>query len=133
MNDGCEPPDEPGPASRKLPPTTLRRAYDLEYGSAEIEVPAGLLDGKRVLVVDDVLATGGTMRAAADLLSEAGATVVGLGYFFGHSLHLIEQVLGVGGAIALVAAAVAAVVVWRRFEKRKLHEEGSDPPSEILP
>jgi adenine phosphoribosyltransferase len=63
----------------KLPPPTLRRSYDLGYGSAEIEVPAGLLDGKRVVLVDDVLATGGTLRAAADLLAEAGATVVGLG------------------------------------------------------
>jgi len=63
----------------KLPPPTLRRAYALEYGQAEIEVPVGLLEGKRVLLVDDVLATGGTMRAAADLLAEAGATVTGLG------------------------------------------------------
>ena len=62
----------------KLPPPTLGRSYDLEYGSAEIEVPAGLLDGQRVVLVDDVLATGGTMRAAADLLAEAGATVVGV-------------------------------------------------------
>ena len=62
----------------KLPPPTLRRTYDLEYGSAEIEVPAGVLDGKRVLIVDDVLATGGTLRAAAELIAEAGATVVGL-------------------------------------------------------
>jgi adenine phosphoribosyltransferase len=62
----------------KLPPPTVRRAYDLEYGSAEIEVPAGVLSGKRVLVVDDVLATGGTLRAATELVAEAGATVVGL-------------------------------------------------------
>jgi adenine phosphoribosyltransferase len=62
----------------KLPPPTLRRSYDLEYGSAEIEVPQGVLDGKRVVIVDDVLATGGTMRAAADLIAQAGATVVGM-------------------------------------------------------
>ena len=62
----------------KLPPPTMRRSYDLEYGSAEIEVPSGVLDGKRVLLVDDVLATGGTLRAAADLVAEAGGTVVGM-------------------------------------------------------
>jgi adenine phosphoribosyltransferase len=63
----------------KLPPPTLRRAYALEYGEAEIEVPRDLLAGKRVLLVDDVLATGGTLRAAAELLAEAGATVTGMG------------------------------------------------------
>ena len=62
----------------KLPPPTLRAGYQLEYGTAEIEVPAALLDGRRVLLVDDVLATGGTMRAAADLLTKAGAEVVAL-------------------------------------------------------
>ena len=64
------------PASCRRPRCAAR--YDLEYGSAEIEVPVGVLDGQRVLLVDDVLATGGTLRAAAELLAEAGATVVGL-------------------------------------------------------
>jgi adenine phosphoribosyltransferase len=63
----------------KLPPPTIRRTYALEYGTAEIEVPVHVLDGRRVFAVDDVLATGGTMRAAADLLVQAGATVTGLG------------------------------------------------------
>ncbi len=62
----------------KLPPPTARKSYDLEYGSAEIEVPTGVLDGARVLLVDDVLATGGTLRAAAQLLAEAGARVTGM-------------------------------------------------------
>lgn len=63
----------------KLPPPTLRASYQLEYGQAEIEVPDGLLTGKRVFLVDDVLATGGTLAASADLLGQAGATVLGLG------------------------------------------------------
>jgi adenine phosphoribosyltransferase len=63
----------------KLPPPTVRRSYTLEYGTAEIEVPVGVLDGKRVLLVDDVLATGGTLRAAAELIALAGGEVVGLG------------------------------------------------------
>lgn len=63
----------------KLPPPTIRRSYTLEYGSAEIEVPVQVLDGKRVLLVDDVLATGGTLRASAELVEQAGGHVVGIG------------------------------------------------------
>ncbi|MEU4152132.1 MULTISPECIES: adenine phosphoribosyltransferase [unclassified Streptomyces] len=63
----------------KLPGATLRQAYDLEYGSAEIEVHAeDLTPDDRVLIVDDVLATGGTAEAAAQLIERAGAQVAGL-------------------------------------------------------
>ncbi|MBJ6637893.1 adenine phosphoribosyltransferase [Streptomyces sp. DHE7-1] len=63
----------------KLPGATLRQAYDLEYGSAEIEVHAeDLVSGDRVLIVDDVLATGGTAEAAIQLIQRAGAQVSGL-------------------------------------------------------
>ena len=63
----------------KLPPPTVRQAYQLEYGAAEIEVPVHVLEGRRVFLVDDVLATGGTLAAAADLVAAAGGSVVGVG------------------------------------------------------
>ncbi|MEU2605432.1 adenine phosphoribosyltransferase [Streptomyces albus] len=63
----------------KLPGATLSQSYDLEYGSARIEVHAeGLAEGDRVLVIDDVLATGGTAEASVQLLRRTGAEVVGL-------------------------------------------------------
>ncbi|MET9235996.1 adenine phosphoribosyltransferase [Streptomyces cellulosae] len=63
----------------KLPGATLRQSYDLEYGSAEIEVHAEDLGAEdRVLVVDDVLATGGTAEASVQLIRRAGAQVAGL-------------------------------------------------------
>ncbi|WP_046470223.1 adenine phosphoribosyltransferase [Allosalinactinospora lopnorensis] len=63
----------------KLPAKTLSESYDLEYGTATVEVHADAITaGDRVLVVDDVLATGGTARAAMELVRRAGGTVVGL-------------------------------------------------------
>lgn len=63
----------------KLPPPVLKATYDLEYGSATLEVRDGTIrPGARVLVLDDVLATGGTAAAGVDLLGRAGADVVGL-------------------------------------------------------
>ena len=62
----------------KLPSTSLSTSYDLEYGSATMEMHVdAIAPGTRVLVVDDVLATGGTLLAAADLVAQAGASVAG--------------------------------------------------------
>ena len=63
----------------KLPAATYAESYELEYGTATIEVHTDAFSpGERVLVVDDVLATGGTARATADLIQRAGAQVVGI-------------------------------------------------------
>jgi adenine phosphoribosyltransferase len=63
----------------KLPGATLSQTYDLEYGSAEIEVHAeDLAAGDRVMVIDDVLATGGTAEASLQLIRRAGAEVAGV-------------------------------------------------------
>ncbi|WP_432250116.1 adenine phosphoribosyltransferase [Streptomyces sanyensis] len=63
----------------KLPGATLAQAYELEYGSAEIEVHAeDLTAGDSVLVIDDVLATGGTAQASLELIRRAGADVAGV-------------------------------------------------------
>lgn len=66
----------------KLPYDTVKEEYELEYGidSLEVHVDA-VLEGERVLLVDDVIATGGTARAAIQLLRHVGADVVGLSVF----------------------------------------------------
>ena len=62
----------------KLPGTTFAEDYELEYGTATIEVQTdAFAPSDRVLVIDDVLATGGTARATADLVQRTGAQVVG--------------------------------------------------------
>ena len=63
----------------KLPAATHGETYDLEYGTETIEIHADALEpGDRVLIVDDVLATGGTARAAAELVRRGGGDVAGL-------------------------------------------------------
>ncbi|GAA3210281.1 adenine phosphoribosyltransferase [Actinocorallia longicatena] len=65
--------------SGKLPSETFAATYDLEYGTATIEVHRdAFAPGERVLIVDDVLATGGTAEAAVSLVRRAGAEVAGL-------------------------------------------------------
>ncbi|MGH3067881.1 MAG: adenine phosphoribosyltransferase [Streptosporangiaceae bacterium] len=63
----------------KLPGPTYAQSYDLEYGSATVEVHQdAFAPGERVLIVDDVLATGGTGSATAELVRKAGAEVVAI-------------------------------------------------------
>jgi len=63
----------------KLPAATYAESYDLEYGKATVEVHTDAFrPGDRVLVVDDVLATGGTAAATAELVRRAGGVVVGV-------------------------------------------------------
>ena len=81
----------------KLPPPVTRVGYALEYGTAEIEVRAETVpDGARVLLVDDVLATGGTLVAATRLLEQAGTVVT-------HTAVLLE--LGALGGRSRIDAA----------------------------
>lgn len=86
----------------KLPPPVLSVGYELEYGRATLEIPANGTDisGLDVLVVDDVLATGGTAIAAAELLRQAGARVAGFA--------VIMELDGLGGR-ARIADALADV------------------------
>lgn len=65
----------------KLPYKTIQVSYDLEYGSATLEIHRDAVSRKdRVAVLDDVLATGGTARAAAELIERLGARVVELDF-----------------------------------------------------
>jgi adenine phosphoribosyltransferase len=65
----------------KLPFRTVEESYALEYGNDTLQVHADALEpGDRVLVVDDVIATGGTAAASVALIERLGATVVGLAF-----------------------------------------------------
>ncbi len=81
----------------KLPAATYTESYDLEYGSETIQVHQdALVPGERVLIVDDVLATGGTARAAVELVRRTGAEVVGISVLmelaFLHGRDKLEKV-----------------------------------------
>lgn len=65
----------------KLPADTISQEYELEYGTDKIEMHADAVEpGKKVLIVDDLLATGGTVDAAAKLIKKACADVVGAAF-----------------------------------------------------
>ena len=63
----------------KLPSTTISKAYDLEYGTDSLHMHAdSIKPGQRVLICDDVLATGGTMSACVDMVKQLGGEIVGV-------------------------------------------------------
>ncbi len=90
----------------KLPGPTAAEDYELEYGSARVEIhPSTVPAGSRVLIVDDVLATGGTAAATVRLVEGCGAEIVGLSFLMelsflpGRSLlagHRVDALLDVG-------------------------------------
>jgi adenine phosphoribosyltransferase len=74
---GFSPVRKPG----KLPSKTMKASYSLEYGTDALEIHADAVHkGQRVLVVDDLLATGGTARATCDLVKQLGGEVYGLAF-----------------------------------------------------
>ena len=77
LHAGFVPIRKPG----KLPAATVSVSYDLEYGKDSLEMHKDAVQpGSRVLIVDDLLATGGTAAAAARLVREAGGAVAGMGF-----------------------------------------------------
>jgi len=65
----------------KLPWQTIGRDYQLEYGTDRVEIHTDMLEaGERVLLIDDLIATGGTAMAGLDLVTNTGATVVGAAF-----------------------------------------------------
>lgn len=84
--------------SGKLPCKTIKADYELEYGKNSIEVQEGFIkSGSKVLIVDDILATGGTLEAACYVVTKAGGKVVGIAnlieiYFEGAKQRLNQYV-----------------------------------------
>ena len=89
----------------KLPPPVRTERYQLEYGTASLELPAdGIeLTGRRVVIVDDVLATGGTLVAAHRLLQRSGAQVT--------SAAVVIELAGLGGRELVAPLPVYSVAV----------------------
>ncbi len=89
----------------KLPADTISHEYDLEYGRDRLEMHRGVLpNGARVLIVDDVLATGGTADACIKLIAAGGGQVLG-------SSFLIE-IAPLGGRERLVPHRVESVIIY---------------------
>jgi len=98
---GFSPVRKPG----KLPSTCVRATYDLEYGTDTLEIHEDAVKrGQRVLIVDDLLATGGTARATTDLVKGLGGEV--------HALAFLIELVALNGRAKLAGENVLAVLQY---------------------
>ena len=89
----------------KLPCETISKTYELEYGSATIEIHKdSIRPGQKVVLIDDLIATGGTMKAAAELIEELGGEVT--------KIVFLMELAGLHGRKALAGYDVESVVVY---------------------
>lgn len=89
----------------KLPRETVSQSYDLEYGTAEIEIHKdAIFPGQRVVIVDDLLATGGTAQAAAKLIESLGGKVV--------KIVFVMELAGLKGREKLSGYDVESVITY---------------------
>jgi adenine phosphoribosyltransferase len=101
LGTGFTPVRKPG----KLPSKTIRETYALEYGTDALEMHGdGVGQGQRVLIVDDLLATGGTARAAAELVKRAGGEV--------HALAFLIELVALNGRQRLANETIHAVLSY---------------------
>jgi len=98
---GFTPVRKPG----KLPSTTVRATYDLEYGTDTLEMHNdGVGSGQRVLIVDDLLATGGTAQATTDLVKKLGGEV--------HALAFLIELVFLNGRARLAGEQIHSVLQY---------------------
>jgi adenine phosphoribosyltransferase len=89
----------------KLPHTKIRVSYDLEYGTDSLEMHSDAVDqGQKVLIVDDLLATGGTARATVDLVRQLGGDV--------HGVAVLIELVALNGRSKLQGENVRAVLQY---------------------
>ncbi len=89
----------------KLPHKKVSKTYDLEYGKDTLEMHAdAIVKGQRVLIVDDVLATGGTMKACCELVEGLGGAIVGVA--------VLTELLGLGGRAKVMPYQVHSVLKY---------------------
>jgi adenine phosphoribosyltransferase len=98
---GFSPVRKPG----KLPSTTMRATYDLEYGNDSLEIhDDAVRNGQRVLIVDDLLATGGTAKATCQLVRRCGGEV--------HALSFLIELVALNGRLKLPGERIHTVLKY---------------------